>query len=118
MTEIGTGQSEGEGGKGRKQMRGGRLEKEGGGGIGCLGTSSILCFLGSLSYGFGLLAEKINCKLFVPVIPGVGPFKEKKVSVSTIQSFIQQPASTLCMPLLGGGQHKEKECGCCLIAAW
>lgn len=27
-------------------------------GLGGLGTSGVLCFLGSLSYGFGLLAEK------------------------------------------------------------
>lgn len=49
-----------------------------------------------------------KCELFVPVIPGVGPCKEKKnPSLSSFQPFVQQPASILSMPLLGGGLQRK-----------
>lgn len=52
--------------------------------------------------------ENVNC--FVPVIPGVGPRKEKKrnPSRSSFQPFIQQPASILSIPLLGGGLQTRR----------
>lgn len=51
----------------------------------------------------------MNC--YVPVIPGVGPRKEKKKrnpSRSSVQPFFEQPASIVSMPLLGGGLQTGK----------
>lgn len=110
MTTFRRGEPEGEKGKERKQMRRRHSWRGGRGGARSQGFWDLwgALLLGSISYGLRLLAEKIWATLSLLFQVWALVKKKRNLSRSSFQPFIQQPASILSMPLLGGGLYPWK----------